>query len=326
MKKLIILCILALCLTACSKSKENQAAKTKTVDLGETTQEENADDADNPKDSDKKADSKDKKKADSKDKKNKADNKDDAQNDGSKDDDSNKDKKKADKAKPDNKAKKDADKPENTNKDEGSKDDVQKDDAKPKKDVKEKDSPDAQAADEGFDFSDDAPDVGNAAAEEPAVVKDEKPAPPKRPRPARSPKPKTGLNIENYINIRELREQTGYSGALSESWLLGQYDDKYSSARLATENNDELGFSIQIWKPGNESAAQKRFSDLYTQSFGGQKIKSVATDAFVSHHHKIQEVGFYEKNKRATVLLSCSDNICTQEQLKSIAQIIQRRL
>ncbi len=322
MKKLIILCILALCLTACSKSKENPAAKNKTVDLGETTQEESADNDDSKKDGDKKDDSKDKKKADSpdKNKKNKAAKKGDADNDGSaKNDDSKK--KKADKPNPDDKAKKDADK-----KDDGSKDDVQKDDAKPKKDVKEKDA-DAQAADEGFDFSNEEPDAGNAAdVKEPAVVKDEKPAPPKQPRPVRSPKPKTGLNIENYINIRELREQTGYSGALSESWLLGQYDDRYSSARLATENNDELGFSIQIWKPGNESAAQKRFSDLYTQSFGGQKIKSVATDAFVSHHHKIQEVGFYEKNKRATVLLSCSDNICTQEQLKSIAQIIQRRL
>lgn len=145
--------------------------------------------------------------------------------------------------------------------------------------------------------------------------------------PARTPKPKDALSIEKLINIRELREHTGYSGVLSDAWLLGQNPDaRYNAMRLATDNEKQLGFSIQVWKPGNESAASKRFNDLYHQSFGGKKIKSVATDAFTASHHDIHELGFFEKSKRAAVLLSCSSDVCNLEQLKAVALIIQRRL
>ena len=143
----------------------------------------------------------------------------------------------------------------------------------------------------------------------------------------RPPRPKSSLSIEKLINIRELREQTGYSGTFAEAWLPGQVlDARYNAMRLSTDNENRLGFAIQVWKPGNESAASKRFNDLFNQSFGGQKIKDVATDAFTASHHKINELGFFEKSKRATVMLSCSDDVCTVDQLKSIAQIIQRRL
>ena len=158
----------------------------------------------------------------------------------------------------------------------------------------------------GFDFTDDAP------------------KPPAEPR---IPKPRVGLSIEKLINIRELREQTGYSGALSESYLAGQIPEpRYNSMRLAPDDTSKLGFAIQVWKPGNESAASKRFNDLFTQSFGGQKIRGVATDAFTASHHKLNELAFFDKSKRSTVLMSCSDDICSIEQLKSIAQIIQKRL
>lgn len=143
----------------------------------------------------------------------------------------------------------------------------------------------------------------------------------------RRPKPRVGLDIEKLINIRELREQTGYSGALSDAWLLGQNpDERYNAMRLATDNAKDLGFAIQVWKPGNESAASKRFGDLYAQSFGGKKLKALATDAFTASHHDVHELGFYDRSKRATVLLSCSSKVCTLAQLQSIALTIQRRL
>lgn len=143
----------------------------------------------------------------------------------------------------------------------------------------------------------------------------------------RRPKPRVGLDIEKLINIRELREQTGYAGALSDAWLLGQNpDERYNAMRLATDNAKDLGFAIQVWKPGNESAASKRFGDLYAQSFGGKKLKALATDAFTASHHDVHELGFYDRSKRATVLLSCSSKVCTLAQLQSIALTIQRRL
>jgi hypothetical protein len=158
----------------------------------------------------------------------------------------------------------------------------------------------------GFDFSDDAQ------------------KPPAEPR---IPKPRIGLSIEKLINIRELREQTNYAGALSEAYLQGQVPEpRYNAMRLAPDDASKLGFAIQVWKPGNESAASKRFNDLFTQSFGGQKIRGVATDAFTASHHKLNELAFFDKSKRSTVLMSCSDDICSIEQLKSIAQIIQKRL
>lgn len=190
-----------------------------------------------------------------------------------------------------------------------------KDAASPPKDADQKTEQAAQNAptpeddQNGFDFSNDSDEK---LAEQPNI---------------RHPKVRSGLDIEKIITLREFREQTGYAGVLSESWLAGQEPDaRYSSARLATANTSDLGFALQIWRPGNESAASKRFDDLFHQSFGGKKIKSVATDAFTASHHQMHEVGFFEKGKRATVLLSCSASVCTADQLREIALIIQRRL
>ena len=182
--------------------------------------------------------------------------------------------------------------------------------AEKKADEKPEAKPEPAPEPEGLDFSDEAETQAAAA-----------------PRPPRQPKPRDGMNIEKLINIRELREQTGYSGVLQDAWLVGQApDSRYNAMRLATDNADDLGFAVQVWKPGNETAASKRFADLYAQSFGGRKIKNVATDAFIASHHKINEIGFFDKSKRATVLISCSDSVCTPEQIQAVAQIIQRRI
>ncbi|MBQ1266026.1 MAG: hypothetical protein IIY06_04570 [Proteobacteria bacterium] len=140
-------------------------------------------------------------------------------------------------------------------------------------------------------------------------------------------KKREGLDIENIINIRELREQTGYVGALTQTDLVGQASDaRYNVIRLSTDKTSELGFTVQVWKPGNESAASKRYEEIYKQSFGGIKQKDVASDAFIASHHSITELGFYDKAKRTVVLISCSDTVCKADQLKSIATTIQRRL
>jgi len=143
----------------------------------------------------------------------------------------------------------------------------------------------------------------------------------------RAVRSRTGLDIEKLISIGELREITGYSGVFVETLLQGQRpDDRYNAVRLATDDPKQLGFAIQVWKPGNDSAAQRRFQDLHAQSFGGEKVRDVATDAFAASHHGLQEFAFFDRGKRATVLLSCSAKICTRDQLKSISQIILRRL
>ena len=322
-KLFVLLCVLVLVAPGCSKkkneSKPTPDSKSKTVDLGES----DADDADNPddpkkpsknkkaqgkvadteKDAAKDNKDKDNKDKDSKDKDNAAKNNKD-KNDAAKDNKDKEDGEKAGAKKPDG--------PPKRNKPSSKKDsEPTDDDAVAKDDAAEPAPADPEPAAEGLDFTDE-----DVAAEV---------APP--PKPPRQPRPRGGMSIEKLINIRELREQTGYSGTLQEAWLLGQNpDNRYNAMRLATDKSDELGFAVQVWKPGNETAAAKRFNDLYSQSFGGQKVKNVATDAFTSKHHKLNELCFFEKGKRATVLISCSENVCTTEQLKSIAQIIQRRL
>lgn len=170
---------------------------------------------------------------------------------------------------------------------------------------------------DGFDFADDAAadaDAGSAVAEEPVIQE-------------RIVQKRQGLNIENLITIKEVREQTGYAGAFAQTDLVGQpSDSRYNVIRLSTNNKNELGFSVQVWKPGNESAASRRFEDLFKQSFGGVKQKDVATDAFMSSHHKLHELAFYDKAKRAVVLISCSESVCKASALKGIASIVQRKL
>lgn len=136
-----------------------------------------------------------------------------------------------------------------------------------------------------------------------------------------------GLNVDNLVSIKELREQTGYSGALIQTDLVGQEsDNRYNVIRLSTDKTSELGFTVQVWKPGNESAASKRFEDLFKQSFGGEKQKDIANDAFLASHHNISELAFFDKRKSAVVMISCSHSVCKKEQLKDIALSIQRKL
>lgn len=295
MKLFILLCLLVLVAPGCSKKKGESKPdpESKTVDLGES----DADNADNAENADK---------------------------------DKNKDKDTKDNERARDRAKKGPDKKagEDKNDSDGAKadnDDAKDPDAKSRRNKRNVKAPDAPEKDgesdapkqdntetaEGVDFGDmDAEDTAAPA-----------------PKPPRQPKVREGMSIEKLINIRELREQTGYSGTLQEAWLLGQNpDNRYNAMRLATDKSDELGFAVQVWKPGNETAAAKRFTDLFSQSFGGQKIKNVATDAFISTHHKLNELCFFEKSKKATVLISCTESVCSSEQLKSVAQIIQRRL
>ncbi len=292
-KLFILLCLLVLVAPGCSKKKGESKpdTETKTVDLGES----DADNADNNEKANEDKSAKDKIKDKARDRSRK--------NHDKKADGDNKD---SDGSKADKDDSKDADPDAKRNKrDLKAPDAPSKDD---EADGKKQDQPDVA---EGMDFSD--TDVDDVAA--PAQ------------KPPRQPIRREGMSIEKLINIRELREQTGYSGTLQEAWLLGQNpDNRYNAMRLATDNANDLGFAVQVWKPGNETAAAKRFSDLFSQSFGGQKIKNVATDAFVSNHHKLNELCFYEKSKKATVLISCTESVCTSEQLKSVAQIIQRRL
>ncbi|MBO4350793.1 MAG: hypothetical protein J6A01_07615 [Proteobacteria bacterium] len=315
MRKLIILLsILTLCFTmGCSKKNKKEAAEppasSKTVDLGETAPDESEEKAEAPKD-----------------KKNSKKDKDEAKRDGkkrpSKEAADNDDKKAQERewARKNEEASKNPDGTPKRGKpaaeeqfEEAQKAKAEKED---KKKPKAEEEPAPEAQDNTLDFTDDDVETANA---------DDQPAPP--PPPPREAKPKPALNIEKYINIRELREQTSYSGALAEDWLLGQNTDaRYSSARLATDKPDQLGFTVQVWKPGNEANASKRFNDLFKQSFGGQKISGVASDAFIASHHNIHELGFYEKSKRSAVLLSCSEEVCSKDQLKSIALVILRRL
>ena len=334
MKKILFLCLIALFLTAsCSKSNKNdeeEAVASKTIDLGEAESDENGDKADKN-DGNENVDKTDKPdKADMKSKRIHRDSfekgkkgNDEIREMARKNDEASKNPDGSSKrGKPaaqieaeEQNAAKEADNKnaaESADDNKNAAEEVKQEETIAAEDNKEAENPEKAAPnnendDDGFDFSDEP--VKAMAA------------------PPRQPKVKPNLEIEKYINIREFREQTNYSGALAEDWLPGQYNDvRYTSVRLSTNDSSQLGFTIQIWRPGNETAATKRFSDLFSQSFGGQKIKSVANDAFIAKHHKIVELGFVEKSKRTTVLLSCSENICNQEQLKSIALIIQRRL
>ncbi|GEM_PF-2079449 len=317
MRKLIILLsILSLCLAACSKKsdkdhKEDKAAASKTVDLGETAPDDSGEKAETPRDK------KPSKKEDAKRENVKRPSKETAEKEDKEAED--KEAKEREWARKNEEASKNPDGTPKRGKpaaeeefEEAQKAKAEKETKKPTKDEEE---PAPAEQNEPLDFADDDVETANA---------DDQPAPPPPPREA---KPKPALNIEKYINIRELREQTAYSGALAEDWLLGQNNDaRYTSARLATDKPEQLGFTVQVWKPGNEANASKRFNDLFKQSFGGQKITGVATEAFIASHHNIHELGFYEKSKRSAVLLSCSEEICSKEQLKSIALVIQRRL
>ena len=176
------------------------------------------------------------------------------------------------------------------------------------------DVPSEQEGDSGFDFTDESP---SPSPQKPAA----------KPAPALAPKRTTLPGVDSIVSIRELREKTGFAGALTESSLPGQNPTlNYNWMRLATDNPGQLGFSVQVWKPGNEPAALKRFEDLYAQSFGGEKIHDVGADAFVASHHKIHELGFFDKNKRAAVLMSCSQEICSINSMKALANLIQKKL
>ncbi|MFA5625688.1 MAG: hypothetical protein WC966_11650 [Bradymonadales bacterium] len=169
---------------------------------------------------------------------------------------------------------------------------------------------DVVEADEVFDFSE----------------KSKTKTPRRRANQVRSPSDKK-LAIQHLIDVKEIREQTAYSGVIELSELPGQdASSRYNAMRWIAGETPNLGLSLQVWKPGNESAAAKRFQDLYEQSFAGSKMKGLANDAYSSEHHRLRELTFYDAPKRAVVSIACSEDLCSAEQLSELARRIQKRL
>lgn len=135
------------------------------------------------------------------------------------------------------------------------------------------------------------------------------------------------LSISHFTDIKEIREQTGYSGVIEVADLPGQsVSSRYNAMRWLAGKDQSLGLSLQVWMPGNESAASKRFQDLYEQSFSGAKVEGLASAAFSSQHHGLRELAFYDAKKRAVVSLACTQSLCSEEQLAELGRRIQKRL
>ncbi len=135
------------------------------------------------------------------------------------------------------------------------------------------------------------------------------------------------LNVAVLLERAELREATGYQGLIEEVDLPGQKASaRYNGVRWRVDDANDLGISLQVWKPGNQPAATKRFDDLFSQSFGGTKSRDAGDDAFRTEHHGLRSLTFIDRRRSAVANLSCTASICTFDQLADLARRVQRRL
>ena len=132
------------------------------------------------------------------------------------------------------------------------------------------------------------------------------------------------LRINKVLEKDDIRATTDFVGTLKVRALPGQKpSETYNAFRLGTDDSDQFGFGIQVWKPGSSGAAQKQYNALLNDSMGGKRANDVGNQSYRTEHHDLRSVVFLNSKKATVVMVTCDASLCDFDQLTALAQQVQ---
>ena len=135
------------------------------------------------------------------------------------------------------------------------------------------------------------------------------------------------LRVDTMLTKKDIRESVPYNDLLVLGSIVGQEPSMtYNSVRWTTGKEGVFGFGLEVWKPGSQTAANKRFNGLYAQSLGGTVTKDVGDRSFRTEHHHLRTITFYDRKRSGVASISCDTSLCTFDELAALARRVQRKL
>lgn len=146
-----------------------------------------------------------------------------------------------------------------------------------------------------------------------------------RPTPSQFFNPRV-LAIDHYLTRPEVRELTGFIGALTETDLQGQEpSNNYNAMRFGGE--DHLGVALQVWDLASAAATTRQFQRMRDTYVDARGTRAVGDGAFRSNYPGIRQLVFMSRSRNTIVALACDDTVCGDDDaLVELAQRVEGRL
>ena len=143
------------------------------------------------------------------------------------------------------------------------------------------------------------------------------PAEPKRP----------VLDVARFLPVKDLRTLTGERTLAAKGQLAGiPATETYNSAYFAPSKRSEFGVSLQVWKERIRRDVNQRFERMRADFPNAEDTTAIGPKGFISYYDDIVTLTFADLSRRVVASVSCSQKICTGEQLLSVANAVNEKL
>ncbi len=138
--------------------------------------------------------------------------------------------------------------------------------------------------------------------------------------------PPEPLRVADLITHADIRELMQYTGDLTIATLDGiEPGPYYNALRLAAAAG--FGFSVQLWQDDEQRQALSRFARLQeTYIDRNADTSPVGDEAFWGEFEGIRHYALFHRASKSVVILSCQSDLCTPEQVRSLAERVLSRL
>jgi hypothetical protein len=135
------------------------------------------------------------------------------------------------------------------------------------------------------------------------------------------------LDVSKYLSVQNVRTLTGERTLTSMGRLKGiETGEGYNSIYFAPSVRSNFGVSLQVWKERIRRDANQRYTKMRADFPNPEDTTALGGKSFISYFDDIISLTFADLTKRVIVSVSCSQKICTGDQLLSLANAVKEKL
>ena len=134
------------------------------------------------------------------------------------------------------------------------------------------------------------------------------------------------LRIDDLVTADDVRTITGFNDDLRAEALVGQATGpQYNSLHLERADG-QLGFTLQVWLPGELRLARDQFERLRRTAFSEAQRVEAGNEAFTSETPTSIELTLVDYRSGAVIILGCARGLCNPSHLIRLSSLVVSRL
>ena len=135
------------------------------------------------------------------------------------------------------------------------------------------------------------------------------------------------MDVSRFLSVQDVRTLTGDRTLTSMGHLKGiPTGESYNSAYFAPSVRANFGVSLLVWKERIRRDANQRYAQMRADFPNAEDTTALGGKSFISYFDDIISLTFADLTKRVIVSVSCSEKICTGDQLLSMANAVKEKL